>query len=131
MSKHHDPYLAQQVVFEINGSPCKARGEWWTRREVLHARATTREEAASATGPALKLCARCPFYDTCEQWAQLDDYTGLAAGSVYINGRRRKADTVIPRPPQRPRRSALDIGLEALGDAIEAGRYPLQVREAG
>lgn len=105
MSAHHDPYLAQQLVFEINGAPCKGRGKWWSQREVLHAKAITREEAAAATRPALKLCRRCPFYEECEQWAQLDEYTGLAAGSVYINGRRRKEDTVIPRPP-RPQTAA-------------------------
>lgn len=131
MNKHHDPFLAQQLVFEIDGGLCKGRGAWWSRREALHARATTREEAAAATRPAIKLCSRCPFYDECEQWAQLDDYTGIAAGTVYINGRRRKEDTVIPRPPQRPRLSALDVGLQALGDAIEEGRYPMKVREAG
>lgn len=100
MSGHHDPYLAQQVIFEIDGAACKGRGKWWSRQEVRHAAARTREEAAVAATPALKLCRRCPFYDECEQWAQLDNYTGLAAGSVYINGRRRKPDTVIQRPPQ-------------------------------
>lgn len=88
MSSNHLVPLARAAAAEIESAACKGRQKWWTRREVAHADATTSEEAAKAARPALRLCKRCEAYEGCEIWAQLDSYTGLAAGSAYLNGRR-------------------------------------------
>lgn len=84
----HDIPLARQVVAAITAAACKGRGQWWSRKEAAHEKARTSETAAAAAAPALRLCRRCPAYDECEIWAQLDNYTGLAAGAAYLNGRR-------------------------------------------
>lgn len=103
MSSRHDVFLARQIAAEITGN-CKGSRDWWSSHEAQLNVATTPAEAEAATRDPIALCSTCPGYDLCEQWAQLDDYTGIAAGSVYINGRRHKPTTILlkatpPRPP--------------------------------
>ena len=51
----------------------------------------------------MALCGGCPETDRCAQRAELDSYTGLAAGAAYLNGVRKPTTTVVfrPEPPQR------------------------------
>lgn len=101
----HDVPLARQVVADISDAACKGRGQWWSLKEAAHEKARTPEAATAAAAPALRLCRRCSAYDECEIWAQLDGYTGLAAGSAYLNGRRTDPGRVrqhsTPPPPPR------------------------------
>lgn len=94
MNASRDVHLARQIAAQIDGR-CKYRRDWWTTHESrLHAASTPTEAEAATTGP-IRLCRTCLGYDLCEQWAQFDAYTGIAAGSVYINGRRHKPTTIL------------------------------------
>lgn len=109
MTARHNIPLARQVAADITAATCKDRGKWWSRKEKAHEKATTPHAAAAAAAPALRLCRRCPAYDSCEIWAQLDNYTGLAAGAAYLNGRRLDTSRVRQRPnPPNPRNDLLN-----------------------
>src|SRR5699024_9672708 len=84
MSSRDKVSLARQIAAEIEGN-CKHHSEWWTTHEAMLQAATTRPAAEAATRSPLSLCHTCPGYELCEQWAQIDDYTGIAAGAVYVN----------------------------------------------
>ena len=71
---------------------CGGRGDWWSQREAAYERATTARAAAAAAAPAVRLCAECPESGEdgrCALRAQLDTYTGLAAGQAWVRGRPR------------------------------------------
>jgi hypothetical protein len=93
-------FLARQLTLAITHAACKGKGEWWSEHEADHSAATTPPAAVEAAGPALDLCSRCPKIDQvlCAERAELDDYTGLAAGAVYLNGRALPAWTLLPHP---------------------------------
>jgi hypothetical protein len=86
-------FRARQVASEMTYdglARCGGRGDWWSRRESAHERATTAKAAAVAAAPAMRLCARCPetgIEGRCALRAQLDAYTGLAAGQAWVGGR--------------------------------------------
>lgn len=87
--------LAQHHVdHQMDEAACKYQRPLWDEAEAAHAAARTREEAAAAAAPAMGLCAGCPIRDICEAWAIADEYTGLAAGSAWIDGSRREAGWV-------------------------------------
>ena len=98
-------FLARQLTAAIKHPACKDLGMWWSEQEAAHAVATTTASAAAAAWPALSLCDECPLVDRmlCAERAELDDYTGLAAGAVYQNGHRHSASTVLrqPTPPHK------------------------------
>ena len=74
---------------------CGGRGHWWSQREATHERATTAKAAAAAAAPAVRLCAECPETGTegrCALRAELDSYTGLAAGRAWVDGRPKRGD---------------------------------------
>lgn len=93
-----DAYLARHVTAQIEDAACKGKGLWWSRQEATHAAASTSAEAESATVDAFEICAGCTQVDLCRQRAELDRYTGLAAGSVFLNGRPQVPTTVMPHP---------------------------------
>lgn len=51
-----------------------------------------------AAQSAAALCEHCPVLAACARWAETEQYTGLAAGTVYENGRPRPHDWVAPGP---------------------------------
>ena len=79
-------------VLVTNGN-CALAGSGWDTAEIGHATATSNRAAATAAAPALKLCAACPVIEECRQWATVDRYTGLAAGSSWVRGAEYDADT--------------------------------------
>jgi hypothetical protein len=93
-------FRARQLTVQITDAACKGTGQWWSEQEANHCDATTPTAAVEAASPALALCARCPKIDQafCAERAELDDYTGLAAGAVYLNGRALPVWTVLPHP---------------------------------
>lgn len=52
----------------------------------------------------MRLCSGCPVIEECRQWASIDRYTGLAAGSSWVRGSEYDAATTINN--SRPRVSA-------------------------
>lgn len=37
--------------------------------------------------PALVICAECPVFQTCREWAESDNYSGIAGGELWRNGK--------------------------------------------
>jgi len=93
--------LARQIAAAITDPACDGQWKWWSEQEAMHARATTSAEAAAAAGPAMMLCSICPEQQRCARRAELDRYTGLAAGAAYCNGKR-KSTHPVPRHPEPP-----------------------------
>lgn len=93
-----DTHLARQVTALIKNAACKDRGRWWSQQEATHAAADNSDTAAAATADAFAVCARCTQVDLCRQRAELDRYTGLAAGTVFLNGRPLTPTAVMPQP---------------------------------
>ena len=100
ISKAH---LARQLAAAIIDAACEEQGSAWSGWEVEHASASTPTQAAAAAAEAMALCGVCAETDRCAQRAELDSYTGLAAGAAYLNGVRKPTTTVVfrPDPPQR------------------------------
>lgn len=76
---------------------CGGLGDWWSQREAAYEHAATAREAATAAAPAVRLCTGCPESGAdgrCALRAQLDSYTGLAAGQAWVSGRPRAVDAV-------------------------------------
>jgi hypothetical protein len=117
-STHRVP-LARIASAEVEPAQCKGRGKWWTRKEAEHAAAVDSESAAKAAKPALRLCGRCPAYELCKYWAELDKYTGLAAGAAYLNGRRKDPAKVRQKVTPPHERSREDF-LAAFSDLTKA-----------
>src|SRR5450759_4752624 len=87
MSRAH---LARQLAAAITRTACKGQGEAWTEWEAAHADAVTPAQAEAAAAPALAVCAGCPEVTPGGRPApSLDSYTGVAAGTAWVNGMRR------------------------------------------
>lgn len=86
--------LARDRAYELPSANCRGRGAWWDQQEAAWIRATTAAAAAEATKDARAVCLGCPARPECAAWADIDHYTGVAGGGVYIDGERVPADTV-------------------------------------
>lgn len=84
--------LASVLALEGN---CAVPGSGWDAAEKQHLMARSNVEAAAAAVTALALCTECPVVEACRLWAELDRYTGLAAGRSWIRGREYDPATTI------------------------------------
>jgi hypothetical protein len=87
-----------------DGGACAGQGSTWSALESRHRRART-EAAAREVVDVIRreFCTGCPALLGCGQWAQVQLYTGLAAGAPYEAGERKPATWVV-RPSGRRRR---------------------------
>lgn len=85
----------------VTSGNCAFPGSGWDAAEIGHAAAASNLAAAAAAAPALQLCAACPVVEECREWATVDRYTGLAAGSSWVRGTEYDAGTT--RNNSRPR----------------------------
>jgi len=53
----------------------------------------------------MALCAGCPEVTQCAARAELDSYTGLAAGTAWVNGVRRPPAAVVLKSEPSQRRA--------------------------
>lgn len=86
---------AQQLARKLLGGACGQHTKQWLAAEVMHQSATTSADALTAAEDVLQMCAQCPVKDLCQQWAETDEYTGLAAGKAWVEG--------SPREPSHTR----------------------------
>lgn len=93
--------LAQQAAARLVANRCGDHTKIWNRQERLHAAASNRAAAAAAAAPLLQICASCPIVKECRQWATIDLYTGIAAGSAWVNGTPKEAHWVHHHPPKK------------------------------
>jgi len=92
-----DEVLARQAANQLVAAACVSKGVFWSRHEQAHKEATTREEAVAAAAPLVKICRSCPIVSECANWAALDSYTGIAAGTFWSKGKRRDVELVRNR----------------------------------
>ena len=81
-----DPIAAQGISFDLTAARCRGRWRLWGRAEAAHQQAPSEDQRSQAAAPALALCEGCPETIGCRLRAQYDRYTGLAAGTAWING---------------------------------------------
>lgn len=80
--------LARDAAAYLGDGACRELGQMWNQHErVLAAAGDVDEQAkAAAARPLLEVCGTCPVRQSCREWAELDDYTGVAGGVVLVNG---------------------------------------------
>ena len=100
MSAHKDA-LAQQASYRLFAAACGEDSKLWNQQEELHDSATNQAVARSAATPLLQICAACPIVAECREWAIVDEYTGIAAGTAWVNGVEKPVHWVRRHPPKR------------------------------
>lgn len=80
---------AQDAAAALADAECKGRGAQWTAAEAAFREARKATDAEAIAWEVLTLCATCPVARQCAEWAEIDNYTGLAAGSIYYQGEAR------------------------------------------
>lgn len=93
--------LAQAAAARLSDPACGEQGDTWNLYEQLHAAAVTPVEARAAAAPLLEICRSCPIVDACRSWASLDNYTGIAAGSRWVDGSEKPVGWVRGHSPRR------------------------------
>lgn len=67
---------------------CDGHHDLWDRQEAAHLTVSrTSENGAATADPLIQLCEDCPVRALCQQWAELDSYTGIAAGKSWVDGK--------------------------------------------
>ena len=80
--------IARHLVRTLIHATCADYARSWTQWEAAHNAATSPETRDDAAQPAFALCDHCDALDVCATWAEIDTYTGLAAGAAYRKGSR-------------------------------------------
>lgn len=93
--------LAQAASAGLIAAACDGMGVQWNSQEQRHTAARTREEARAAAEPLLAVCVDCPITRDCAAWAALDQYTGIAAGTAWVNGLQRSPFGVRGKPARK------------------------------
>jgi len=80
--------LAQEAAYALVGGNCADERGTWNALEATWAHATTKDVAADAAAPLIAVCQGCPLLTDgrCRAWAEVDRYTGIAAGTAWVNG---------------------------------------------
>ena len=92
--------LARHAAARLIAAACRDKRDLWNAQEQLHEQTTTQAEACAAAEPLLRICANCQIVAECRAWASVDDYTGIAAGATWVNGKQKPVDWVR-LPPRR------------------------------
>lgn len=103
ISKAH---LARQLTAAIREAACEGMSRAWTDWELAHAAATDSKAAERAARPAMRVCRGCPELVRCTERAELDRYSGLAAGAAWLNGVRNATSVVVPKGSELRTRQA-------------------------
>ena len=86
----------------VEEAACRPDRQLWDRQEKLHAAARTCEAARAAAEPLVEICATCPHQaGRCAEWAEVDQYTGIAAGRAWVNGKERPVHWIARQSPGR------------------------------
>lgn len=100
MSSRRDA-LAQAAAVRLVAAACSGLGRKWDRQEQLHLDATTHEQAVRAARPLTAICASCPIVTECRAWAEVDQYTGIAAGSAWVKGVEKPTEWIHRHPMKK------------------------------
>lgn len=77
---------AQALLDALEGARCAGMGDEWNRGEAF----LRKSGSVTATGPAAAMgeaCRACLVGEACRRWAQVEGYTGWAAGVTWVQGR--------------------------------------------
>lgn len=96
--------IARHLARTLIDATCADHARWWTHWEAAHNAATSPETRDDAAKPAFALCGSCDALDVCAAWAEIDTYTGLAAGAAYRKGSRVDHTLRYGRPERRGNR---------------------------
>lgn len=95
--------LARSATQQVRDAQCAAAGARWNVLEASHDKATSPVESSEIVRKVRsEFCDSCPALAACEQWAQTEQYTGLAAGAAYANGKCKPVAWVSRRPGRVP-----------------------------
>ena len=89
--------LARAAAARLVGGACRGTAQLWTEQEQVHAEALTPRDAQEAARPLVAMCTDCRVEEDCAVWAQIDQYTGIAAGVAWVKGRPRPVHTIRGR----------------------------------
>jgi len=93
--------IAGHLARTLLDAACTDHAHSWTQYEAAHNAATSPETRDDAAQPAFALCGHCDALDVCAAWAEIDTYTGLAAGAAYRKGSRVDHTLRWGRPERR------------------------------
>jgi len=93
--------LARDAASRLSLAACKESQEIWDEQEKVHGSAKVQAIARKAAVPLLRICAGCSVLGECRKWAQIDRYTGIAAGTAWVNGVERPTHWVRRQAPRR------------------------------
>ncbi|WP_289017596.1 hypothetical protein [uncultured Ornithinimicrobium sp.] len=93
--------LARDAAWSLAEGNCKGMAARWGRWERNYLTAEAVDDRARVLIAPAEVCAGCPIVAECADLAELSEYTGIAGGRAYRNGRE---DTYRLRDPHKPRR---------------------------
>jgi len=93
--------LARDAAARLDLAACKHHQDLWNEQERDHANAGTQAVARRAALPLLAVCTGCRAITECRAWAKIDDYTGIAAGTAWVNGLEKPTHWVRRQAPRR------------------------------
>lgn len=98
MKRQSRDVLAADAASRIVDANCGDESEAWNALEARHEEANFPPPSAAVVDDARKrFCDGCPAFAACAQWAEAEQYTGLAAGAAYLRGERKPARWVSRR----------------------------------
>lgn len=102
MKRQSRNILAADATSRINDANCRDESGAWNALEARHEEVNFPPSSAEVVAAARKrFCDGCPAFTACAQWAEAEQYTGLAAGAAYLRGERKPA-TWVSRRSGRP-----------------------------
>jgi hypothetical protein len=97
---------AKAAAQDLPPGPCAGHSLLWTVLERAHRQARTAEEAKDVVDAARReFCGRCEALMRCGVLAEIQQYTGLAAGAAYETGVRQPPTWIAPKA-SRARKAA-------------------------
>lgn len=99
--------IARDASGRVEDAACTGASARWTELEGHHERARTSTDSAAAVDAVRReFCAGCPAIAACRNWAEIEQYDGLAAGAVYSGGRVMPDGWIAGRPGRRGQEKA-------------------------
>lgn len=92
---------ARNAAANMPDAACLGRADRWNELEAQYRRTPRSDGVRKVLEQTRReFCHACPALQGCAEWAQIEAYTGLAAGTAYLNGERQDARWLAPPPEQ-------------------------------
>lgn len=98
--------LARDAAWSLVDGNCKGMAARWGRWERNYLEAEDVDDRARALLAPAQVCGGCPILAECADLAELSEYTGIAGGRAYRNGREDTYRLPDPHKPRRNRKTA-------------------------